>query len=155
MMKKKVIIALSDAFTNKVAKMVANDLSLYFLNLDDFIDYNLFDSERILAKCGIEYLKNQEAKYLQEALLLENIMYYSSYELFVNNQKLFKNCEIIYVALSKEQLAKLKEKNFEINDLAFEDRDKFLKSVSLSVENNFLVEKSFANKIVNILKNQN
>lgn len=151
-MKKKIIIALADVFTNKVAKMVANDLGFYFLNLDDYIDYNLFDAERILSKCGIEYLKTQETKYLKDALGLDNMLYYASYELFVNNQNLFDDYEIIYVALSKEQLAKLKEKNFEINDLAFEDRDKFLRSVALSVESDFLIEKSFANKIVNILK---
>jgi len=151
-MKKKVIVALADAFTNKVAKMVANDLGLYFLNLDDYLDYNLFDSERILAKCGIEYLKKQEAKYIQDALVLDDMIFYCSYELMINNINLFENCEIIYVALSKEQLTKLREKTFEINELAFEDRDVFLKSIALSVENDFLVEKSFANKIVSFLK---
>jgi len=151
-MKKKIIIALADAFTNKIAKLVANDLGFYFLNLDEYIDYNIFDSERILAKCGIEYLKNQEVKYLQDALQLDDMLYYASYELFVNNQKLFNDYEKIYVALSREQLIKLKEKNFEINDLAFEDRDKFLKSIAISVESDFLIEKSFANKIVNTLK---
>lgn len=151
-MKKKVIVALADAFTNKVTKMVANDLGLYFLNLDDYVDYNIFDSERILAKCGIEYLKQQEAKYIQDALVLENMMFYCSYELMINNLNLFENCEIIYVALSKEQLTKLREKTFEINELAFEDRDAFLKSIALSIENDFLVKKSFANKIVNLLK---
>lgn len=152
-MKKKVIVALADAFANKVAKMVANDLGFYFINLDDYIEYNLFDSEKILAKCGIEYLKKQEAKYIQDALMLENMMYYSSYELLVNNLSIFEDCELIYLALSKAQLLKLKEKNFEINELAFEDRDAYLKSIAIGIENDFLVEKSFANKMVNILKN--
>jgi hypothetical protein len=152
-MKKTIVISLADIFTDKVTDMVANDLGLYFLNLDDFIDYRLCDSNRILEKCGIEYLKKQEAKYIKEAFNFVDAIYYISYDLFVNNQVNFTDCLIIYVALSFEQLAKLNEKTFVINNLAFQDRDAYLRSISnLVVEGDFLVEKSFSNKIIQKLK---
>ncbi|MDD2445845.1 MAG: hypothetical protein PHX09_03440 [Clostridia bacterium] len=151
-MKKTIVISLADMFANKVTDMVANDLGLYFLNLDDFIDYRLLDYNRIIEKCGVEYLKKQEAKYIKEAFSFVEAIYYISYDLFVNNQIYFADCLIIYIALTCEQLAKLNEKTFVINNLAFQDRDAYLRSIGLVIEGDFLVEKSFSNKIIQKLK---
>jgi len=154
-MKKIVIISLADEFGSKTGEIVASDFDMFFLKVDDYIDYNLFNSKEVLSRCGIEYFKKQEAKFLNEALDFINTLYYIPYELFINNRNVFEkiDCEYIYIALSLEQLKSLNEKTVAINSIAFEDRDEFLRAISLTVESEVLVKKSFANKIVQKLKN--
>ncbi|MDD3232386.1 MAG: hypothetical protein PHO06_03450 [Clostridia bacterium] len=156
-MKKIVIISLADEFGSKTSEIVASDLDMFFLKVDDYIDYNMFNSKEVLSRCGIEYFKKQETKFLNEALGFINTLYYISYDLFINNQNIFEkiDCEYIYIALSLEQLKNLNEKTVAINSIAFEDRDKFLRTISLTVKSEILVKKSFANKIVQKIKKQN
>lgn len=156
-MKRIVIISLADEFGSKTSEIVAGDLDMFFLKLDDYVDYNLFNSDEVLSRCGIEYFKKQEKKILNNAIEFLNTLYYTSYELFINNREIFAKfeCEYIYIALSLIQLKELKEKSFSINNIAFQDRDNFLRTVGLIVEGEILVKKSFANKIVQKLKNIN
>lgn len=154
-MKKIVIISLADDFGSKTSEVVANDIGMFFLKLDDYVDYNLYDSEEVLLRCGIEYFKKQEKKILCTAFEFINTLYYCSYNLFINNREIFSKfeCEYVYIALTLDQLNELKEKSLSINSIAFQDRDVFLKSIGLIIEGSILVKKSFANKIVQKLKN--
>lgn len=152
MEKKFLLISLADNFGSAVGELVADDLGLYFLNIDDYIEYSLLDSGKMLVKCGKEYYLKKELKSILDCLEFVNTIYYCSYEIYTNNKNLFENCEIIYIKLSKKQLEKLNEKNFVINNIAFDDRNAVLNKAHKVVTSEFVVLKIFANNIVNIIR---
>ena len=148
MEKKIVFMSLADLFGSKVASTVADDLSLFFLDLDKFIEYNMFDPSALLERCGVEHYKKQENRALIEAFDYEKTIYYSSFELFSNNVRLFMENKfiVVYIALSRSQLENVEDKNLAINKIAFSDRDAFMRNAHLIIENEFAVMKSFALK---------
>ena len=157
-MKNKIVfVSLIDSFASKVSSMVASGLSMFFLDLDKFIEYNMFDPEKLLKTCGVEHFKKQEKRIIQDAFQFENMIFYSSFELFSNNKELFdeQNFIVIYIRLSLKQLESFNDKNFVINKLAFEDRDEFLKKQCVVIENSFVVIKNYVDLIKKYLEDKN
>ncbi|MDD4816200.1 MAG: hypothetical protein PHQ62_03595 [Clostridia bacterium] len=152
MEKKFLLIALANNFGSSVGELVADDAGFYFLNIDDYIEYSLLDGDKMLVKCGKDYYLKQELKSIVDCLGFEKTLYYCSYDVFINNQNLFEDCQKIYIALSKKQLGKINDKDFVINNIAFEDRDLALRKICKVVESEFAVLKIFANNIINIVK---
>jgi len=152
MEKKFLLISLADNFGSAVGELVADELGLYFLNIDDYIEYSLLDSSEVLLKCGKGHYLKKELGAIMDCLEFVNTIYYCSYEVYINNQSLFEKCKKIYIALTKKQLEKFNDKNFVINNIAYEDRDLALKSGSQVIESEFFVAKIFANNIINAIK---
>lgn len=134
MSKKILLVALSTNFGKSIAEIVANKIGKYFLSIDDFIEYSLFNSGELLKKCGKEYYLKREQDALSDCLGYENMLYSCSYDVFVNNLDKFQDFKMIYLYLPKEKLAEFKDSDLTINQIAFEDRNKFLESLAIKID---------------------
>lgn len=149
-MKKKILLlSLSEKIGSKIGRALANNLGLYFLSVDEYIEYSLFDTNEMLIRCGESYYLQQEKKALQECLDFENTIYFCSYEVFINNQNLFSTFQIFYIYLSKEQLEKEEGGNAFINKLAFSDRDQYLSKIANKVEDE---KNCYMDKLMQIIR---
>lgn len=145
MNKKILVISLSTNFAKSVTEILAKTLGKYFLSIDDFIEYTLFNSKELLKKCGKEYYLQREQEALQECLNYDNMIYSCSYDVFVNNGSKFQNFEIFYPYLPKDELDKFQDGDLTINQIAFEDRNNYLLSIATKIayskDINLIVEK--------------
>lgn len=157
-MKNKIlIVSLADEFIDKLAEKVASDLGLFYLNIDKYLTYSIQEPEKMLATCGIDYLKKQESRIIDECMEFENTIFYVSYEVFVNNQDKFIDCKIIYPAIKPKDLETLAEKSLTINTIAFEDRDYYLQEIAYTVQVNSFIKDNYIKgitSVINTLENQ-
>lgn len=151
--KKYLIISLSTQYGKKISEKVANQLGLYFLNIDEYVQYSLFDSENMIEVCGKDYYLQKESGAIKSCLEFENVLFNCSYDIFSNNEKIFlKKVEIIYLALTKNELKKFDDYDTLINQIGFLDRDKFLRKNSFVAQADLQNEEEYVNNIVNIIR---
>lgn len=118
------IASLNQGGGAKLAEKLADALSLHFADCKEIIEYDLFDSEAILDKCGIAYLEKREKSVMKNIAIYENSVIFIDYDLFKNNHVIFKNMHpFIYLAFKKSKLTKADA----INKLAYDERDAFLR----------------------------
>ena len=69
-----VVVSLIDSMTKQVASKLANDFDLYFADINDILEYNLFNAGDIEKNCGLEYLNK-----LKQKTIKENIIFFNFY----------------------------------------------------------------------------
>lgn len=144
------VFCLNENVGSGLSKGLADFLGLHFANAKQIVEYDLFDSDEMIKKCGMAYFKKREKSSLKGLSNFEDSVIFLNYDLFVNNQSLFKKISPkIYIKLPKRKLDKQKDV---VSVLAYEERDKLLEekadlSVEVSGEN-----KSALNKIIKELK---
>ena len=108
MIKNVVIIGLYYEYNIEIAQSVADSLEAYFLNGDEYVNYQLQNKKNMKELCGAEYLKAQENKAIKGCAEFENsiITIPSHYFLRDNQYKNFDNSLIIYIRFSKDKLTK-------------------------------------------------
>lgn len=127
-----VIVSLIDAKTKQIATKLATDFDLYLADVNDILEYNLFNAGEIEKNCGLEYLNKLKRKTIKEIGTYENTLISISNNLFVadNNVKnLNKYATIVFINFSKPVIEKYinslttqEEKNqFEVMMLAYEE----------------------------------
>lgn len=139
-MKKILLLSLSNKFGEEIGVKLTHDLNVFYLNIDGFIEYSLLDSEKMLLTCGQKYYIEREQQALKTCLAFENMFFFCSYDVFVNNEQFFQNFEKLYLALPLEELKKYDDSDLVINTLAFEERDAYLKEIAKEIK--FLPENS-------------
>lgn len=134
-MKNKILLlSLSNKFGNQISVDVSHDLDIYYLNIDGFIDYALCDSEKMLLECGQDYYLKREKQAIKMCVDFEDMFFFCSYEVFVNNAEFFKDFKKIYLSLSLKDLEKQNDDNFLINNIAFQDRHKHLTEIAKEIK---------------------
>ncbi len=129
------------------SKVVANSLSLaldmFFLDINDLIVYSLKNKDDIISKVGIDYYNKQIKKLVQGACDYENTVINVPYDLLLdsaNSAYLQSTAKVVYLNMSKAQLANLnKKKNvtskLDIQLIAYEEFSTQLKNLSDIVVN--------------------
>jgi len=131
-----VIVSLCDKATKEIAAKLAKEYDLYFADVGDILEYNLFNADEIEKNCGIDYLNKLKQKTIKEIGTYENTLISVPYGIFVSDQnyKYFeKYGTIIFFDYSKAAVEKyienatLTQKN--LNELkvmliAFEETEK-------------------------------
>ena len=138
MKNKIIIIGLDYEFAKSVANLLADESDAFFLDVDDYISYSLFDRNAMKEKCGIEYLIKQEQKAIKDCLDFENAVINFSYEYFCTNEiySLFKPSSIvIYLKQSKQTLAPKLSNETPTNIICYNERNKMLTQISDFVVN--------------------
>ena len=144
------VLCLNESVGSGLSKELADFLGLHFANAKQIVEYDLFDSEDMIKKCGMAYFKKREKSSLKSLSNFEDSVIFLNYDLFVNNQTSYKKISPkIYVKIAKRKLDK---KNDVINLMAYEERDKLLQekadvTVEVSGES-----KGALNKIIKELK---
>lgn len=143
-----ILVNIANIDIKKISLLLAEKLGYYYLNIEDLIDYSLFDKEKMADICGIDYMKTEERKVINSINSYERIVVSMNYETFSSNlENINKNNKIIYLNIEKKQLEaefnrlkksaeKLKSvsskkstiiSNLSMALIVFEERDKFLK----------------------------
>ena len=120
-------LCLDENFGDEVSKSIAEDFSMYFASVKQLVEYDLFDSGEILAKCGEEYYLQRERNVVDVICNYENTLMFSNYDIFnYNKERFLSSCTVVYLKLPKKLLSKKEV----INRLSFDSKDKELEAVA-------------------------
>lgn len=144
------VLCLNERAGSNLSKSLADNLGLHFASAKDIVAYELFDANEMLEKCGKAYFKKREKSSLKGLAGYDDTIIFLSYDLFVNNQTIFKTLHPkLYFKLPKRKLDK---KTDPISLIAFEERDKLLQEKADLVIEVSGDGKSAINKILKELK---
>lgn len=104
---------------------------MFFLDVDELLEYELAEKDEIILKCGEEHYKQLEQKTIKSASTFENTVAVINYDMFCadGNYKFFlKTAYIFYIELPKQYFENHADENI-INKIAYEDRSKKLESI--------------------------
>ncbi len=133
-----IIIGLDYKYNLAIGKLLADTTSLYFLDVNEYVNYALFSRKDMQEKCGVEYLEKQENSAIKGCLEFENTVMtfpYLYFQRIYNNEKFKANANVVYLYFSKEYLTKKIDDNsyletLSVDIIAFNDRDKDLNNAS-------------------------
>ncbi len=128
---------MSTKFRQNVAKSLADELEMFYADVNDIMEYNLINSE-MLEKAGQDYYDENERKTLKTIASYENTILTLNYSTLNKNDNfelLRKNTLIIFIELEYSCFASVNhEENAmplaKLNEIAFEDRTKNLSSIA-------------------------
>jgi len=122
-MKKNILlVGLDYDFVKNITYELANKFDMFFLDVQDLIEYRIIDKKNMQTLCGIEYYQREERGIIKEITQYENTLTNIPYSLILNDEyyKLLKNHKIIFINLKKEFLEKLNLLKNEANNLIIE-----------------------------------
>lgn len=128
------IIALNGEFKKDIAKKLADKLGMFFVDVNEMINYDLLNINHVISVAGIDYYNKVESKTVKSISTFENSLITIDNDTFFNNDnyKYLKNTSIfIYLRLDFENyktlLNKEKDKNKKyekkLNEKLFNERD--------------------------------
>lgn len=154
------LVGLDYNFVKSVARELANKLDMFFLDVNDLIEYNLIDAKNVKVKCGVEYFEKVEKKIALSVGEYENTVINFPYSLFLNanfSNILSQRALIIFIKMDKETLVKENFKNnqntLSLEILTCDELNKLLIEKSdIVVENSTLNTKICIDDIIKNLK---
>ncbi|MEG1752033.1 MAG: hypothetical protein RR140_03785 [Clostridia bacterium] len=101
------IVGFDSISTKKLGEKIASELELFFLDVYDFIVYDL-DPNNMKLTCGVEYLIAQENRIVKSVSTYEKTVVNIPYELFINNNNFnyYKNFVKIHILSTKSHIKK-------------------------------------------------
>lgn len=153
------IVCFVNSFEKKVAKALADDLELYYVDVNDFMEFNLINSSEVLTTCGADYLTKIERKTVKTVSEFENTVITLDTNMLFDkeNIKSLKETSImVYIQVINKAFeneiknAATEDKaHLEVQGLVFEEREKqLLTACDIVVPSNNLNEKSTIKKVV-------
>lgn len=157
------IIALNTEFKKYIAKTLANVLDMFYVDINEFVKYDVVDVNQIIKTAGLEYYNMLETKAVKTISSYENTLTTLNLSTFFcnDNYKYLKQSSVfIYV---KVKFSDFKNKLLEerpqsamyeklLNEKVFCERDDILVNLSDIVVNANLKEKNLTNKIIKSIK---
>lgn len=130
-----VILCLNKNYSKSIGKQLADSLELFFVDLNDILEYNLINNN-MLQNSGLKYYQKERQKTINSITTYENSLVCGSIDLFFDNDNISKfkqNFVILYLQLKKDDLQKLNMQDSTQNSknlIAFEQEDIACKSVA-------------------------
>lgn len=157
-MKKNItIICLVNDYKKRVAKALADELEMFYADVNEIMEYNLINDE-MLEKAGQQYFDENESKTVKTIASYDNTILtlnFSTLNKGNNLDILKKDSLIIYLKLNFEKFCELnryenKKSLIKINEIAFEDRNTYISSFADIIVNVVHTElSSVINEIIN------
>ncbi len=124
-------VGLAYEYVKKVSKEICDGFDMFFLDVNDLIEYNLLNIKNVEKVCGVEYLKKEQEKIALSTNSYENAVINMPYSLFLNNgiaEKLKENSLIVYLKLPKRTLNSISGKLGGLlqESIAYEEFDKLI-----------------------------
>lgn len=122
------ILCLSKNYAKYLGKKLADNLDMFFANINDILEYNMIDNN-MLETAGKEYFDSQQQRVIGSVCQYENALICGSFEILINNAERIKNnALLVYLKLDKKTTEKY-EKNdnnskFFIKEITFQQEDK-------------------------------
>lgn len=152
------IIGLSKTFTDKVCKQLSMRMEMYYANVQDILEFELMDLERVEKVCGPEYVLKEERSIIKRVCSYDNTIInvdYSSLNNDVNLEVITENCLLIYVRLDEMRfLQELETEGLTINVMQlkkdlYQDRDFICQKFSdITVDCDQLVDNDLIDVII-------
>ena len=125
------ILCLSDKYSKYLGKTLADNLDMFFADINDILQYNMID-QNMLETAGKEYFDKQKEKVIASVCEFENSAICGSFDIMINYVKELKNnCLLVYLSIKKEMLKEFENKDELSNDLiknlVFEQEDEICK----------------------------
>ena len=126
------IIGLSKLFTDDVGKQLSIKMDMFYANVQEIIEFEIMDMDRMEEVCGADYLIKQERTIIKRLCTYDNTIINIDYSNLNNETTLDivqENCLVIYLKLNeKRYLKELDIDNVSANEKAlckdvFRDRD--------------------------------
>ena len=129
------IVGLSDDFVRLFSSALADRLDLYYLDIEKLLEYSIMDRLKMQQVCGVRYLDEQERKVIKSVNDYQNTVISIKLDLFAQHlENILNSSFLVYLKFEKSEIKKLNEllkskslNEVVLNDLVFEERDKFLK----------------------------
>ena len=155
------IICLNNRYGKNLAKRVADSLDMFFVNIEDILEYNLINDD-MLKSAGKDYFEKKEGKAVKGLSTYENSLFCGNFTLFSkgNNIDVFKkNSYLIYIYFTKDALEKFDKTNDGFEQMvAFEQENEFCEQnadiVIKSTEDEDFDLQEIQNELVIFFKNK-
>lgn len=144
-MKKNIaIICLNDYLRKETAKLLAESTKMYYLDVDELIDFELISRKQVSLKCGDVFLKKVEKECISRVVEYESCVLSISVDLYLSNENsvLLDDCKVVYLATEMHNIdiSKIKNKKEKIKlqqamDINNNINDFLIKTSKIVVEN--------------------
>ena len=147
-----VLLCLDHTFCKSVARELSSRLGMFFSDCKDLIEYDLVDSQAVLANCGIVYLKERERSAIKNMLNFSSSVLSCDFDIFKHNRRCFtKKSLLVFLRLPQKCL----DKKETINDIAFSSHEKYLlENADVSVELKSKSENMATKRIIEALREE-
>ena len=163
MKKNLTIVGLNPEFKKSIAKKLADELEMYYIDINDFVKYDVIDFNNIIRTVGLEYYKNLETKAVNVVSSYENSLITLNLSTFFenNNYKLLKqNSSLIYIKINfpnfknglLEERPNCAKYESLLDEKVFKQRDGILSKICDIVVEIKLEEKNLIEKIIKSIK---
>ena len=138
------IVSLCDKFSAEVGNVLAHNFGMMFCDVNDLVEYELIDKDRLEEVSSASYLKAREKKVIKHFVSFENVVGSMGFDYFANNKNDIKSTWTIFVKLPKNHVD-------ELSKIAYDDRNAKLQenaNMTISVKKvdaNFVCEKIIEN----------
>lgn len=163
-MKKNItLIALNQEFKKNIAIKLADELGMFFVDINEFVKYDVVDVNKIIKTAGLEYYNNIETKAVKTISGYENTLSTLNLSTFFCNDNykiLQQNSLFIFLRVKfsdfksklwKERPLSAKYENL-LDEKAFKERDKILALISDIVVDVSSKDKNIVDKIIKSIK---
>lgn len=127
---KLILLSLNARIGREVAKEIAMQLGLAFVDCKERLLDKLLKSEKLFTSLDLKDLQVQENAVVREVIGQENTVIFLDYELYNTNKESFNELPKFYLRLSKSEL----EDADKLNILNFNSRDQKLMQTCKTVE---------------------
>lgn len=98
-----ILVSLCDKLTKEIGELLSQSLGMMFCDVNDLVEYELIDKNRIEQICSKEYLVESERKVMRHVASFENIVVAINFDYFANNQPILKkNALMLFLDVPKK-----------------------------------------------------
>ena len=143
------LVCLSNNFLKNLGQMLADDLDMFFADIDDILEYNLVNDD-MLDMAGKDYFDKEKEKVIKSVCQYDNSVICGRFETIINNvEKIKDNSLLIYIKINDELFQKYEcsnNSNYRIKEIAFEEENQLISqfadiSLELSADDKGNIEK--------------
>lgn len=112
------LVCAADSFNKEVGGKLAEKLDFYFMDVEDYLQFNMVDPQEIIQKCGVEYLNELRTKTIAEVSAYYDTVISIGLSLAMQDEHLEhlkKRCILVYMAVGETVLRKLASKERDEN----------------------------------------
>lgn len=158
------IISLLSDFSKDIGKLLSDKLEMYYVDIQELMEFNLVNDEEVIKLCGVEYLNKLQAKTVADVSGYDNAVITIDYKFLVhkkNIENLKVRSSIIYLATNQKTFLKLfdkykteeNEKDDVVELAVFDEHDEYLRKISdIVIDIDKATDKGVVKKIIKTIE---
>lgn len=117
------IVGLDYQFVKDVAYELSKEVDMFFLDVNDLLEYRIIDKQNMQLVCGMEYFEKEQRKIIMGVTKYENTIVNFPYSKILNEEyaeEILSKTKFVYLKLTKKNLECLNKQKNEENKLDLE-----------------------------------